>query len=422
MARQRVRGQPYGDGGGGAVSIIGSMFGIPIGGGFKLPTDPEKDIASDIAKSGADMNDEDAAIDANNAARAKPRVKASTPSFKDYSVSNPMMDSIFNRGRGQAQANAMNMQGQQMMFEAAQRQAIQDAANKAAMEREMYGQNAASNRQADANVDARNLANQTYDNTVRSKYGVSSSTPVNQFDAINSAIGRNMTQAQLEATQQPGYNSAVAADTIAKLQAQQAINFRNTLVDSAPGTQVVNAFGKGGNEPGRLFAFPGSDNQQVLEPEYMTLPNGQKIQTGVKSISTNTPRSGGYLDDIESKRNAMIKAAEGSAQPALGNFSEGYVNNLTGTPTLTPGTSPMRVRGSVAPPPAETLDQRDGSPNTALIPQIGAGISEAGSALGEGMSDALGIPMDYIIKYLFNSNRKVRKPNNEFTPPMRYSQ
>src|SRR4051812_34343895 len=81
-------------GGGGILSILGGLMGAGgmTGGGFNpgvSAADAEADVSGKMKSYGANLNDEDQSIDANNRARTESKVKATPASFTPASASNP---------------------------------------------------------------------------------------------------------------------------------------------------------------------------------------------------------------------------------------------------------------------------------------------------------------------------------------------
>jgi hypothetical protein len=321
---------------------LGSLLGGGLtGGGYTPAVDADALALTQFNGMGIDPTNEDASIDAYNAVRAQQTasgVQSSPARFARYEVGSPVMDRLFNRGANSQQAMALNAGQDAMQFQQdAAARAAQDAA-RAMMEREVYSNDRTDSRvklTGDENI---RFADRTHDLGILGGDKLSASADPTQFDAVRSRIAGNDLGNRENIQQEPWYYDEQANATRAMLQKQAVENNANSRVVAQPNTRVFST-AMTPQTVGMQYEYPGVRENTREIPTEITLPNGQKMQTGQMHKETSiTSTPGGYESDIaaqlQAKRDAAIKLGEAMRNQA----TSPQPSRVSATPAAAPFT------------------------------------------------------------------------------------
>lgn len=339
---------------GGMLSgMLGGMLGGGVSGGGYTPEIP---AVPDFAPSSYDA----AVQGTNNAVGGSvPQGVQGTPvGFKPYTVQNPMIDQIFNRGASSQQA--MNLNAQQNIFQAQNdaAKAMQDAQAKSAMEREVYSQDAMTNRIPIQGEDTRKTLGFGNDLALASKEGVDSGNMQRLFGVTATpriSTAGNIAQYRASNSATPDFANLVSNAQNAEQVMPVAQVQRISDVTLPQNTSVYQQdYGMGyGN---KMMTGP-MQNQSTEQIGAFPIkgPDGKTIMVGgqTKIVNKDTPAKVTDLDAQEqAEHDAVMKNL--NAQ-----------NKFVGPPVSGMG-------GSM--PPQQT--SVSATPNTAMIPQMGRSINQ----------------------------------------------
>lgn len=316
--------------GGGIMSLIGGLTGASglTGGGFDKGFDADAAALDEFKKSGVDTSDEDASFDAYNTVRQNQianGITSKAPGFIQYKVQHPLLDAIFGRGQGAAQANQMNFQ--QGLTEAGMynNSDIARRDNEASFIRQNMGDEAAAERQLMANKSAMNLARFGHDSGIASKAGVMTQGFEDLQNTINQPninTAGNIAQIRSKNSSTPRFSQLVTQNQEAEQMALPVDVMQKSMIDVG---QNSSAFQPSFNGYQSSMRYDGPQmNQDVVMTGGFPMKDekGNTIMVGQKPevVTRRSPASMTNLDEQKSKEDAIrakLQAAK-TGQPNVG--------------------------------------------------------------------------------------------------------
>lgn len=295
--------------------LLGALLGGGYsGGGFEDAVDPGKIMREEYDATVADPNDEDASIDAWNAAATKhANVQAKPARFQQYQVDNPILDAIFNRGTNAAAVSRLNAAGEMAQWQANQAAAMAEAERNAALQRQILANQ--------GQLEVTDAQGRNSINTIRTGHDSKAfdGIPSSSWAEAAQRLGKprlNVAAAEADTLSQfttdPRFQEAIRNEFLANKAKQGAVNTGLTKMELSPNQLGFLPMGLEGTGEGAVIT-PGIVSDQTLTPEYMTMPDGSKIQIGNKAVTSHRTTPMINLAEAEAKREALLRAAESAA-------------------------------------------------------------------------------------------------------------
>lgn len=378
--------------------LLGALLGGTYsGGGFEKAVDPGKLMKEEYDATVTDPNDEDASIDAWNAAQGKhANVQAKPARFQQYQVDNPILDAIFNRGANAAAVSRLNAAGEMAQWQAEQNAALAQAEREAAIQRQVLANQ--------GQLDVTDAQGRNSINEVQARHN---STAFPGIPAANWAeAGQVLAKPRINAagaeaniieqfTTDPRFQESIRNRVLAENAKQGAINTGLTKMELQPNSTGFLPMGIDGTGSGPVIT-PNTVTEQTLTPEYMTLPDGTKIQIGSKALTTHKSTPMVNIKDAEAKRAALLKKAEATAKGQ----GEAPAPIATPAPVSLPVAKPQ-YPSAIGP----------SLPNEAAIPRMMKNFAPNTQSIPMPLPEE---PMiDAVIRYLIDSNYKRKIPAAE---------